>query len=84
MKLSNVTTNKFGEPTVTITLTGYHEIYRFAEHMEHGQVEFADAGNTIIRKLRRRLTATDWNKWMWMLHGDDGRRRYPASKRRAG
>lgn len=82
MDLSNVTTNKHGEPTVTITLTGYHEIYRFAHHMETGQVEFGLAGNKIIRRLRRRLTTDQWNEWMWTLHGDKGRRYHPASKPR--
>ena len=84
MELSNLTLNEHDEPTVTITLTGYHEIYRFAHHMESGQVEFGQAGNKIIQRIRRRLTATQWNEWMWTLHGNDGRRRYPASKRRAG
>lgn len=82
MDLSNLTTNEHGEPTVTITLTGCHEIYRFAHHMEAGQVEFGKAGNKIIRRLRRRFTADEWDKWMWTLHGDKGRRRFPASKRR--
>ena len=52
MKLSNMTTNQHHEPTISITLTGYHEIYRFAHHMEYGQVEFGHAG-------RRRLEL-DW------------------------
>lgn len=82
MKLSKITTNEFGDPTVTITLTGYHEIYRFAHHMETGQVEFARAGNSIIRRLRRRFTADQWDSWMWRLHGDNGRRYAPASRRR--
>lgn len=82
MDLSSLTINKHGEPTVTITLTGYHEIYRFAHHMETSQVEFAEAGNRIIRGLRRRLNADKWNEWMWSLHGDKGRRIHPASKQR--
>lgn len=82
MELSKITTDEFGDPTVTITLTGYHEIYRFAHHMESGQVEFARAGNTIIRRLRRRFTADQWNTWMLRLHGDKGRRYHPASKPR--
>ena len=82
MELSKITTDEFGDPTVTITLTGYHEIYRFAHHMETGQVEFARAGNSIIRRLRRRFTADQWDSWMWRLHGDNGRRYAPASRRR--
>lgn len=83
MDVSNVTTNEHGEPTVTITLIGFHEIYRFAHHMEKGQVEFGLAGNKIIHRLRRRLTAGQWDEWMWTLHGDQGRRTHPVSKKRA-
>ena len=82
MELSKITTDEFGDPTVTITLTGYHEIYRFAHHMEKGQVEFARAGNKIIHRLRFRLTTDQWDEWMWTLHGDKGRRYHPASKPR--
>lgn len=80
MEVSKVTTNEHGEPTVTITLTGYHETYRFAHHMEGGQVEFGKAGNRIVRALRRRLRKEDWDSWMRTLHGDRGRRVAPASK----
>lgn len=80
MNVSNVTTNEHGEPVVTITLVGYHEMYRFAHHMEKGQVEFGKAGNQIIRKLRRRLTSASWDDWMRTLHGVKGRRIPPCSR----
>lgn len=36
MKLSNMTANEHDEPTITITLTGAHEIYRSAT-TQHNQ-----------------------------------------------
>lgn len=80
MEVSKVTTTRHGEPTVTITLTGYHETYRFAHLMERGQVEFGVAGNRIIRALRRRLRKAEWDDWMRSLHGTQGRRIAPTSK----
>ena len=64
MKLSNMTANEHDVPTITITLTGAHEIYRFAHHMEYGQCEFADAGRKIINRLKRRSDRTAWNRWV--------------------
>jgi hypothetical protein len=84
MDVSRITRNEHGEPTVTITLTGYHEVYRFAHHMESGQVEFGLAGNGIIRRLRRRFTKRQWDEWMATLHGAQGRRIAPCSTRTLG
>lgn len=81
MDVSKITRTEWGEPTVTITLVGYHEVYRFAHHMESGQVEFGRAGNHIIRRLRRRFTQEQWDDWMRILHGPSGRRIYPASSK---
>lgn len=73
LDVSRITKNEHGEPTVTITLTGFSDIYRFAHHMEHGQVEFGEAGRGIIRRLRRRVPPGNWNSWMRQLHGPNGR-----------
>lgn len=48
-------TNAFGEPMLTITVVGSHDIYRLAWHLEHGQVEFVEQGRNIRTKLRRHL-----------------------------
>lgn len=69
MKLSTVTSNQHGEPTVTITLEGFHEMYRFAHHLTLGQVEFGAIGHKIIGRLRRRSTAESWAYQMRILHG---------------
>jgi hypothetical protein len=44
-----------GDPVLTITVTGTHDIFRLAHHMERGQCEFARAGQRIKEKLRRRI-----------------------------
>ena len=69
MKVSNITKNRHNEPTVTITLTGFDDVYRFAHLMTMGQVEFAEEGHRIIRRLRRRYTADEWAWYMRAFHG---------------
>lgn len=69
MRLSNITRNNHNEPTATITLTGFHEMYRFAHHLTMGQVEFGTVGHQIINRLRRKSTADGWAYQMRILHG---------------
>ncbi|HET7325989.1 MAG TPA: hypothetical protein VFJ14_01750 [Nocardioidaceae bacterium] len=45
------------EPTVTITLVGYHDIIRFALHMQKGQCEFGAEGSRILNRLKRKVGA---------------------------
>jgi hypothetical protein len=49
-----------GEMVLTITITGAHDIYRFAHHMLTGQVEFYSRGRKIIAALKRRMDAGQW------------------------
>jgi hypothetical protein len=46
--------NKDGEAVWTIRITGGWEIFRFAYHMVHGQVEFCEMGCQAFRYLRRK------------------------------
>lgn len=52
-----VTFNAHGEPTVVVTITGWHDAFRFAWALGHLQVEFADMGRRIGGSLKRRLGA---------------------------
>jgi|JI10StandDraft_1071094.scaffolds.fasta_scaffold1473966_2 hypothetical protein len=88
MKVSNITSNQHGDPTVTITLFGFDDVYRFAHLMTMGQCEFAEEGHRIIRRLRRRYTADGWAWYMSRFHGVralqyiDWRNRFAAASHR--
>jgi hypothetical protein len=49
------------ELVLTITVTGAHDIYRFAHHLLFGQVEFVELGQKIIDQLRRRMGRGRWS-----------------------
>jgi len=57
-----VTFNDEDEPVVTITITGYHDAFRFSWALAHLQIEFADLGRRIGRSLRRKLGAERFNE----------------------
>lgn len=50
-----VTWSESGEPTVTITMTGWDDAFRFAWALAHLQCEFADLGRRIGGSLRRKI-----------------------------
>lgn len=52
---NRMTTNVYGDPVLTITVEGTHDVYRLALHLERGQVEFAKQGRNVLTKLRRHL-----------------------------
>lgn len=52
-----VTFNEHGEPVVTLTITGWHDAFRFAWAISHLQCDFADVGRRIAGSLRRRIGA---------------------------
>jgi hypothetical protein len=57
-----VTFNDRDEPVVVITITGWHDAFRFAWALGHLQVEFADLGRRIGGSLRRRLGAAEFRR----------------------
>lgn len=52
-----VTFNEEGAPVVTLTITGWHDAFRFAWAMSHLQCDFSDVGRRIGGSLRRNLGA---------------------------
>jgi hypothetical protein len=55
--------NGNGEPVWTIRITGGHDIFRFAFHSIHGQVEFCEMGTGAFRYLRRRWGVKRFKLW---------------------
>jgi hypothetical protein len=47
------TNHRWCDPTITIEVEGFTDIYRLARHMEHGQVEFCAIGRSMLRALDR-------------------------------
>jgi len=58
-----------GDVQVTIVITGTHDVYRLAHHLTYGQCEFADAGRSILGKLRRRMGRDRWAVLTDYMHG---------------
>lgn len=60
--------------TLVITVTGAHDIYRFAHHMLMGQVEFAERARKILLALKRRMglrwAPLDKSLGGWQLRGE--------------
>lgn len=64
--------DKNGEPRLTIVVEGVHDIYRFANHLQRGQCEFADIGFNVERRLARRLGKARFRWLKRYMHGDGG------------
>lgn len=64
--------NEHGEPILTITAVGVHDVYRLSNHMLKGQVEFCDIGARAIQGLKRKLSKDQWDWLMRFMHGDGG------------
>lgn len=77
MIASRVTKNEHGEPVLTVTVTGFHDAYRFADGMTRLQCEFAHHGRNRIASLRRLCSRENWEAAMDYFHGS-GTRGYEA------
>lgn len=69
VRLSKITYNEHGDPRVTITIEGSHDLYRLAHHLECGQVEFYAVGSAIKRRMRRRAGKAKWEGLQRYFHG---------------
>ena len=62
------------EVVLTITITGAHDIYRFAHMMLYGQVEFSARARKIIAALKRRMDSRwaylDRSMGGWQVRGE--------------
>jgi len=56
------------EPKVVITIEGWSDVIRFADHLQHGQVEFANVGRLILDRIRRKQGGKDSRRTIdWYL-----------------
>lgn len=65
-------TTKGGDPRLVVTVEGTHDVYRFADHLRHGQCEFADVGHDTVRYLKRKLGRGGFGWLQRYMHGDGG------------
>jgi hypothetical protein len=67
-------TTEHGDPCLTIVVTGTHDVYRIAHHLEHGQCEFAEVGQRTRKYLKRKLKKKGYAWLMDHMHGSGGYR----------
>lgn len=60
---------KNGEVQLLIRVTGEQDVYRFASMMLTGQVEFAEAGYSALKSLKRQIPAHHWMHMLLSLGG---------------
>lgn len=58
-----------GDPQLTVIVTGTHDVYRFAHHLQHGQCEFADVGHRTQSYLVRKLGKPNFGWLVDYMHG---------------
>lgn len=64
--------NHWGDPQLTIVVTGSDDVYRIADHLTRGQCEFADIGFRVQRGLRRKWGSRAYRRMLRIMHGDGG------------
>ena len=57
------------EPVYTITVEGWHDAFRFADHLQRGQCEFADIGFRLERRMKKRTGAKAWKNFRSRFYG---------------
>jgi len=65
------TTIPHGDPRLTITLVGHHDLFRFAVNMLDDQCEFAEAGRKSLAQLRDHVGPDRFDPWARNMLGDD-------------
>jgi len=63
-------TTEHGDPRLTITLTGAHDLFRFAVNMLDDQCEFSRAGRQSLAQLRDHLGADRFDSWARSMLGE--------------
>lgn len=67
-------TNEFGDPILTITVTGSHDIYRLNWNLLHAQCEFSEGARKTYRWLRRSMGAKYFDHLDQSLTGGKAKR----------
>jgi hypothetical protein len=75
MSLSKrLTWNEHGDPTLTVTVVGSHDVFRFADHLTRGQVEFAALGFKTQAGMKRKWGAKAYGRLHDYFYGSGIRR----------
>lgn len=66
--------NRHGDPVLTITITGWHDIFRTSWNFCHDQVEFVDKGSKALQWMRRSLGAKKYDAFDKSMTGGKSKR----------
>lgn len=61
--------NQHGDPVLTITVTGWHDIFRLQWNLLHAQVEFSAAARKSFQWMRRSLGAKRYDTFDQSMTG---------------
>lgn len=74
--------NEHGDPVLTITVTGSHDIFRLNWNLLHAQCEFSDAARKTYQWLRRVMGAANYDYLDQSLTGGKTKRYAVRAKER--
>lgn len=74
--------NKHGDPVLTITVVGFHDIFRLQWNLLHAQVEFSAAARKSFQWMRRSLGAARYDAFDQSMTGGKTKR-YAIRPRRS-
>ena len=61
--------DKNGDPVLTITVTGFHDIFRLSWNLLHAQVEFSAEARRTFQWIRRSLGASRYDTFDQSMTG---------------
>lgn len=76
------TRNEHGDPVLTITIVGWHDIFRLCWNLLHAQVEFSAESRKVFQWMRRSLGAKRYDEFDRSMTG--GKTKQYAIRPRAG
>lgn len=74
--------NQHGDPVLTITVVGFHDIFRLQWNLLHAQVEFSAAARKTFQWMRRSLGPARYDAFDQSMTGGKTRR-YAIRPRRS-
>ncbi len=74
MMKKRLSRNAAGDPVLTVTVTGSHDVYRFGWYLTRNATDHARLGRNILRSFRRQVGPGPWAWYQRYFHGDGGYR----------
>lgn len=74
IELGRMSYNAEGDPKVTITVKGNHDLYRLSDVLVRGQCDMAAIGFKMQKRQKRKIGKARWDWLMRYMHGDGGYR----------